>query len=360
MRRAIVGAVLRFLLILLLFAALLALTSSPWALGGLILLLLLPLAFLVRDLRAKNRFHVDLAMPSSTAKGQTLAASVRMKGLLPLGQVWCRLQAKNDLTGEETELPLTLTVRDGALCGQASLTANCCGRLRVKVQRLVVLDFFLPLSCAADAETKCTVLPDTFPVALQPELLSAQALESDMTENILRGNDPTELFQLREYQAGDRLRGIHWKLSAKLDALIYREPSQPVDCSLLVYWDRQGGTPAVRDALAEVVFSTCQALTEAGRPFFLGFAEGGESRLEKIDGQDALLQKLPPLLRSGVEQGPLPDFSSFGRTLLFTTVPPEYSMGKSVLTLCCQETAGEDKNCFTPESCRETLQRLEV
>ena len=42
------------------------------------------------------------------------------------------------------------------------------------------------------------------------------------------GSDPTELFGLREYQPGDRLNRVDWKLSQKTGAILVREGSLPV------------------------------------------------------------------------------------------------------------------------------------
>ena len=39
------------------------------------------------------------------------------------------------------------------------------------------------------------------------------------------GNDTAEVSELREYQEGDELKAIHWKLTSKMDRLIVREYS---------------------------------------------------------------------------------------------------------------------------------------
>ena len=40
-----------------------------------------------------------------------------------------------------------------------------------------------------------------------------------------RGYDPSELFDVREFQNGDRLQSVHWKLSARTDELMVKELS---------------------------------------------------------------------------------------------------------------------------------------
>ena len=60
------------------------------------------------------------------------------------------------------------------------------------------------------------------------------------------GDDPSEPFGLREYQADDRL-SIHWKLSEKTDALMVRQLGLPVDDTLLLVLDnsKEGLTVAL-------------------------------------------------------------------------------------------------------------------
>lgn len=51
------------------------------------------------------------------------------------------------------------------------------------------------------------------------------------------GDDPAEIFRLREYRDGDRQNHIHWKLSARNDTLIVKERSMPVGCNVVFFLD---------------------------------------------------------------------------------------------------------------------------
>ena len=48
------------------------------------------------------------------------------------------------------------------------------------------------------------------------------------------GDDPGETFDIREYQEGDSIRQIHWKLTGKLDKMMIRQRSFPVDDTILI------------------------------------------------------------------------------------------------------------------------------
>ena len=51
------------------------------------------------------------------------------------------------------------------------------------------------------------------------------------------GDDPSEVFKIRDYQPGDKLRSIHWKLTAKTDEMMVREQSLPLGCPVDFYLD---------------------------------------------------------------------------------------------------------------------------
>ena len=68
------------------------------------------------------------------------------------------------------------------------------------------------------------------------------------------GDDPGETYDIREYRSGDSIRQIHWKLSGKLDDIMIREKSFPVDDTVLILAEPylKEKAPAVAQTLGEV------------------------------------------------------------------------------------------------------------
>ena len=58
------------------------------------------------------------------------------------------------------------------------------------------------------------------------------ALEYD---EVVPGKDPSEIFGVREFYNGDKLQRIHWKLSARMDALMVKEDSRPKACAIVLF-----------------------------------------------------------------------------------------------------------------------------
>ncbi|MEA4966093.1 MAG: DUF58 domain-containing protein [Oscillospiraceae bacterium] len=368
MKREIGKAIARFLLLALSAALLLAATASPWALGGLLLLLFAPLCSLLLNFHVRRRLRLSVQLPTSAAKGGAVAGSVTVenRAFLPAARIYVRLAIVNDLTGETeaATLPLSVGARSSG-SAEFLLQAARCGRLRVRAERPVLMDFLgiLPLRVRGEAAARMTVLPDTFSPGVVPHRFAPTREEEGAVNR--RGEDRSEVFQLREYRPGDSLKEVHWKLSSKLDELIVREPSQIENHSLLLFWDkRPAASPAAMDALAEVAVSVSQALAELGCRFRLCWTEDGELRWEQVDDPDGLLRAVPALLKSGRSEACAaePDFAGFGCVIGCTAALPEKAAGGNPTWLLCTETAADAPGviAFTPENYEETLERLEI
>jgi len=80
------------------------------------------------------------------------------------------------------------------------------------------------------------------------------------------GDDPGETFDIREYQEGDSIRQIHWKLTGKLDKMMIRQRSFPVDDTVLILAEPflKEKAPAVAQTLGEVFAAVLNSFLEQG------------------------------------------------------------------------------------------------
>ena len=363
MRRQMIGAGVCWFLGLLCSVLLSIFTGSAWAWCAAALLLLLPIGSAVWNRFAFRRPEGKILLPSTAQKDDELAGRIEITAhaLPPVGHVYCHMEAVNELTDERVVIFLPLYCIGKVWQGSFTLSANHCGRLCLDVRAIVLTDVFgfVPGRRPAAVQSRCMILPETFAVELNDTILHSAAEDSDDSREDRRGHNMTVTYQMREYQDGDDLHGIHWKLSSKLDKLIYREPGETVDRSLLLYWDQSAGDATVLDALAEAVFSVGQCLSENGCSYTLGWSSEGQTQFTDVNNQEELLQKLPPLLyRHGAEQPDGNELLRFGRVLYFTAAAP-IDPPESFHVFCCGR-AGDPAAGFTPENYREILQRLDV
>lgn len=361
------GSFLLFLGLFLALALIFAFTGSVWALCALTSQVLFLLVSWILALFQRKKVTLRVSLPLTAAKGADISCRVRIKRECPFptGPVSLRLRLYNRLTGEETAMALL-----GG--GEISFACTHCGEVEIRVERarLRGLVGFLPLRIPTEAHSHLTVLPDTFQPEIRLTIPQAMTLDSEDYAPDRRGSDPTEPYQYREYQPGDSLRSIHWKLSAKQDDLLVREASLPVSRSLLAFWEKRGSD---LDAQAEVYFSLCQALCQQGYHFTMGFArEGGVTFLE-IDSIDDLLSGIPAVLRgASAKEDPLPRYTAekgpagFGKILYFGDRPspalPQFAgTADTTLVLCGAGEPGPYPTItYTAENYPETLRHLEL
>lgn len=80
---------------------------------------------------------------------------------------------------------------------------------------------------------------------------------SETEESREKGNDFAEVSDIREYQPGDRIRDIHWKLSAKKDVLMVKE-RVAVAGSEMVVMLQLGTDKEMAEQILVRVFHLCQ------------------------------------------------------------------------------------------------------
>lgn len=105
----------------------------------------------------------------------------------------------------------------------------------VRVQEpLGLFSFAVPV---VQGSVTCTVMPQMEELAVCPIKNNPYAyIEEEVYSQVKPGDDPAELFGVREYVPGDRQNRIHWNLTAKQDELMVKQMGLPEEwaCLLLI------------------------------------------------------------------------------------------------------------------------------
>lgn len=244
--------------------------GSPVLLYILLLLIFLPLCGNLLLYYDARRISVSLSLPSGYRRGkkQPLCFEVSRRGRLLVAQ------------GVEAELRFRWRTFDREFTEQVrfaldekqeriifTVPADHSGVLEVECIGLWVRDLLQLFSQRLPdfARQEVIVLPAAvrLSVSLYREDTGESRGEGELRNR--RGTDLSEPFDLRPYQPGDDLRGIHWKLSGKLQELILREPGDPAHFDVAVLPDlgrlREG--EAVSEATLEAALSYGEALCVA-------------------------------------------------------------------------------------------------
>lgn len=141
-----------------------------------------------------------------------------------------------------------------------SLTPDHCGVVEFYIKNIKITDFlgFSFLFRKIGFADRIIVLPKAFPMNGSLENGIVSGSESNTFSAVKSGDDPSEIFQLREYRDGDRHNRIHWKLSSRSESFIVKELSQPVNSKILILCDFSGGSDAEQ---TDMIFDMAMTLS---------------------------------------------------------------------------------------------------
>lgn len=329
-----------------------------------------------------NNISASVKFTAFTQKASEASGTIILNNgsVLNLMKVLCCVAAKNNLTGEQEKKYISFYAPSK---GEAHSDFTCCfkncGYTEIFVSSIYLTDFFgfIPykLKQFEATEAKCTVLPDTFDMTLIFDNIPIAIDDSESYSPNKKGNDYSETFQLREYVQGDGIKQIHWKLSEKLDKLIVKEASLPVQKSTLVFWDKyseDGFSSKEADAMAEVTASICQALSKSGTPFSIGWNENKKCVTENISSTEELVTAIPQLLKCCADtevSGARRYFENYGCAnfskiiYISKTIPDGYydfAANSSITPLLCSSIPVDGAITFDTDSYSESLNLLEL
>lgn len=157
-------------------------------------------------------------------------------GKTTLSTLWMKGERKNYLIrklkrGERRTVFVSFR---GGFCGKKKIeirkmwTTDAAGMMKIRLRRLE----------SVPAEIR--VIPRKYPVFVQisrpVRLFIAEGEEYAKDRG---GDDTSEVFGIHEYQPGDKISKIHWKLSARTDELYMKEYSFPLGAAVVMLLSRK-------------------------------------------------------------------------------------------------------------------------
>lgn len=156
--------------------------------------------------------------------------------IVPSFELNVNLSTENSFYGTSGQTQIALPVRaHGETMRRFPLDFSLLGNYDFHVDLITVRDLlgFCDVKKAVDTDVAITVFPKKDrTIVFDPDRASAGMTEADESDR--RGNDFSDVSEIREYVPGDRPRDIHWKLSAKKDELMVKQRSAMSDQQLVV------------------------------------------------------------------------------------------------------------------------------
>lgn len=271
------------------------------------------------------RFFVRAELPesflnTSRKEPEPLTLCLINKGILPLPSIRAEL-----VLLDPREKPVAKKIMQvylppyGRRILSYRFSSSYCGKFQVRVRTLRIQSFLPGLRLAGISHTCTDVLfyPDFQLLPLDvSEGIRYFYPETQDHEDIASGLSLSYGRDIREFSPGDRMRQIHWKLSARTDTLLVRDPGLSDGFSVLFFLDLNlaPAQAAVRSSFYECTASLCFSLLEKNCPHLLVWYDNREQSLVRcpIRDLDELDQALYYLFYSPLYRDP-PDILSLYR-----------------------------------------------
>lgn len=263
-----------------------------------VLLLLILLVPVIRMLLRRDGKQIEIRMEKGDPVAVTVAAK---KGLRVADRVQVELEIHNEMFERTEHRKFLLPVKGKTQTYTLPVELQLCGQIRFSCTGIWVMDllgiFRVPVKAGQNFYT--VLYPPKLKVQMRENAGAAGSSQTDGLLQNKKGNDPSEMFELRDYVPGDDIRSIHWKLTSKTDELVIRQASDPSHHTLLLLPDygldqlkRPGGEKEMNTAVA-VGVETARGLLKKGKGFTLAIPTRSGLQMYEIQNEKEFSRMLP-------------------------------------------------------------------
>jgi len=144
-----------------------------------------------------------------------------------------------------------------------NLIMNYCGTVYLYVEQVRLFDYLSLFKVKGECfyNSSIVVMPKLYkPTHDNERAYNAYLSEVDEYSQDKSGDDPSEIFDLREYADGDNLNRIHWKLSSRGESLIVKEYSCPIAKTELILVELLATSSKAGGKNIDYIYQTVYAL----------------------------------------------------------------------------------------------------
>lgn len=267
------------------------------------LVAVLPVISLIIALLRRYIMKIKLSARNMTVNyGEGIKARIILYGLPLLTQPLfdCNIHIKNLLTGHESDksVPIKRGFFELSSVTETEVISEECGMVEISLGKSRMKDslgifYFTLFKKTKPVTAVITVLPKISEIPVKISSSTANYFSNtEVYSTEKSGDDPSEVFDVREYRAGDSLRSIHWKQTAKSGHMTVKEMSFPIESSAAIVYNC---TDNNSDALNFITSLSLSLLAE-DCSHRIYYKIDGDSTSKLITNEDDLSAILPTLL----------------------------------------------------------------
>lgn len=244
----------------------------------LMLLLCLPFMSLLVSLPAMLTARPVVNWPGEVIRGDPAEVRVQVRCAMPMPACVLTLLLEDGMTGREVKYRWDVGKRTSL-----PLPSQHCGSIRCTVRYGWVCDYLGLFRIRRRWRDTGQLL--VLPVPRMPDPIPNLGRLLVHAYRPLPGGGFSEVHELRDYQPGDSLRDFNWKLTAKMDKPIVREP-QIADQGAVVLSADLTGKPEELDDTLDCLVGTAQWLARQGVAHEVRWFSGSRRQSFPVDGPE--------------------------------------------------------------------------
>lgn len=185
----------------------------------LIALLAIPVFALIVTITASLTVKFSVVNPAVTVKGKPAFIKLSIKGIASAFSFYKVKMITTDHMAGTQEKKVIVICDNGVT--KIPLETDHCGAYSYKLSKLKVYDLlgFFHFDQNINKDIELLVKPSPEMPGYMPDMYGFKA------KNLRKSSKPnSEIYDIRDYQLGDPVKTIHWKMSAKKDKYLVKEP----------------------------------------------------------------------------------------------------------------------------------------
>ena len=253
----------------------------------------------------KARIKIPVGI-SEIGRENLVKINITSKAGLPIIRVKAYIVVHETIKGTKKRYKMKLNgVARGKNEFMKNLVFDDAGNYEVILKKLCIYDMtgLMSWSVPVKKSASVQVMPRIHDVPVRLSLAVKNFYgESDIYDEHRSGHDNSELFKVREYQKGDRLQNVHWKMTAKHDEFMVKEHSLPKACPVILMLDFKTGKESKKMAASyiEAAVSISFSMMDAGCAHYIAWYDKDEKDVTRVrvDDEESLFYFIGVIMKT--------------------------------------------------------------
>lgn len=198
--------------------------------------------------------------------------TVKNPSWIPVSRLCLCLQTENKMSGQKTAYPILVSVpARNQISVSLNLSSDHCGSICLSLKWIQLIGTIPVYSWKrkvnrTESDKKNTAMEIVVVPHIQELTVEISqrtrnfSVDWDSYEALRPGDNVAQIYQVREFQLGDRLQHVHWKLSARMESWMVKEFSKQEGASVMIAVDWQRESFESLDRMMEAAASLSLAM----------------------------------------------------------------------------------------------------